>query len=38
VYNITRGTMGAVVDAQGPIIASKPAKPNYNLSSGSMDR
>jgi hypothetical protein len=37
-YNITRETMAAVVDAQGLVIASKPAKPNYNLSSGTMDR
>jgi len=37
-YDITKETMATVVDAQGAAITKKPAKPNYNLTTGVMDK
>lgn len=37
-YNISKETMATVIDAQGVAITKKPAKPNYNLSTGTMDK
>ncbi len=37
-YDITKETMATVVNANGMAINQKPAKPNYNLTSGVMDK